>query len=288
MVYLSLVRQGKTHEIKKQMRKIYSYLFVFAIIAIVVSACNSTQKTKKSKQPKAEIATPAQPPQTETALDPKIQNILNAVYANELKFNTFYAKIKTKATIDGRTQSFSTQMRWQKNQKIWLSMTIIGIEGARVLMNKDSIKIIDRLNNRNMLKPISYIQQQAYIELTYNDIEKILLAQPVFINTEKLELVENATENILKSNDSRFATVITLDKQNRIKNIFITDKLKKQTLNSDYSNFILLNGKYFPATRYINIASGSGKFNMEMEFNDIDLAKELSFPFEPNPKYKNE
>ena len=67
-------------------------------------------------------------------------------------------------------------------------MSIIGIEGARVLINKDSIQIIDRLNQRNILKPISYIQKKAYINLTYKDIEKVFLAQPILFNKQKLEI----------------------------------------------------------------------------------------------------
>ena len=167
-------------------------------------------------------------------------------------------------------------------------MTIIGIEGVRVLINKDSIKIIDRLNSRNILKPISYIQSKAYINLTYNDIEKLFLAQPILLNKNKLELVQNPTENILKSYDDRFSTIIKIDKQNKIKNIFITDKLKNQTLNADYTGYVLLGGKYFPKIMKIRVENGGKIFEMSMEFGDLDLAKDLSFPFELNPKYKNE
>ncbi|MCB0513367.1 MAG: DUF4292 domain-containing protein, partial [Bacteroidetes bacterium] len=170
----------------------------------------------------------------------------------------------------------------------WMSMSIIGIEGARVLINKDSIKIIDRLNSRNILKPISYIQSKAYVNLTYNDIEKLFLAQPILINKDKLELVKGDKENLLKSYDDRFATIIKLDKQNRITNIFITDKLKNQTLNSDYADYILLDGKYFPKTRNIKIVNDTKNFEMSMDFGDLDISKDLTFPFQINPKYKNE
>lgn len=273
-------------------------ILLFAII--IISACNSTKKAKKSKHKKPDVtiitpdkekkdSTKIEISQTNIAIkDSTIRNVLNAIYANELKFNTLYSKIKTKATIEDKTQSFTTQLRWHKNKKMWMSMTIIGIEGARVLINKDSIKIIDRLNSRNILKPISYIQSKAYINLTFNDIEKLFLAQPILLNTNKLELVQNLTENILKSNDDRFVTIIKTDKQNRLKNIFVTDKLKNQTLNSDYSDYILLNWKYFPKNRKIRIENGGKVFEMSLEFGDIDLSKELSFPFEINPKYKNE
>ncbi|MCB0511180.1 MAG: DUF4292 domain-containing protein, partial [Bacteroidetes bacterium] len=170
-------------------------IFLFAVIIIV--ACSPTKKAKKSKKKKDDtittvvdtIKTP-EIPKIPSVKDPEIQNILNQIAANELKFTTFYSKVKTKATIDDKTQSFTTQLRWHKYNKIWMSMSIIGIEGARVLINKDSIKIIDRLNSRNILKPISYIQSKAYVNLTYNDIEKLFLAQPILINKDKLELVK--------------------------------------------------------------------------------------------------
>jgi hypothetical protein len=275
---------------------------LYILIFFITLSCNTTKKTKKSKTQDSitqtthsnvvdtikKVTTTTKPTTTSKPIDSKIQKILTAIAANELSFTNFYAKIKTKATIDTKKQSFSTQLRWQKNNKMWMSMSIIGIEGARVLINKDSIKILDRLNQRNILKPISYIQKKAYINLTYLDIEKIFLAQPILINKEKLELTETSTENILKSNDDRFNTIITLDKQNKIKNIFITDKLKNQTLLSEYSEYTLLNNKQFPNERYIKIINGTNIFELNMSFEDIDLSKSLSFPFEPNPKYDNE
>ena len=268
-------------------------IFLFAVIIIV--ACSPTKKAKKSKKKKDDTTTTVvdtiktpEIPKIPSVKDPEIQNIINQIAANELKFTTFYSKVKTKATIDDKTQSFTTQLRWHKYNKIWMSMSIIGIEGARVLINKDSIKIIDRLNSRNILKPISYIQSKAYVNLTYNDIEKLFLAQPILINKDKLELVKGDKENLLKSYDDRFATIIKLDKQNRITNIFITDKLKNQTLNSDYADYILLDGKYFPKTRNIKIVNDTKNFEMSMDFGDLDISKDLTFPFQINPKYKNE
>ncbi|QQR99144.1 MAG: DUF4292 domain-containing protein [Sphingobacteriales bacterium] len=276
---------------------------LYCIISIAIISCNTAKKTTKSKQADSSITTtqknsdttkttkpttPTTTQPTEKPIDAKIQKILDAIASNELQFTNFYSKIKTKATIDQKKQSFTTQLRWLKNKKMWMSMSIIGIEGARVLINKDSIQIIDRLNQRNILKPISYIQKKAYINLTYKDIEKVFLAQPILFNKQKLELSETTTENILKSNDERFNTIITLDKQNNVKSIFITDKLKNQTLLSEYSDHTLLNGKQFPKERYIKIINGPEIFELNMTFDDIDLAKSLTFPFEPNPKYSNE
>lgn len=271
-------------------------VYLFYILLFFIASCSTTKKNHTNKKDAPDSTTTHQEEKNkidtsstlEKNIDPKIQSILNTVANNELQFNFFYAKIKTKATLGNTKQTFTTQLRWHKNNKMWLSMSIIGIEGARALINHDSIKILDRLNQRNILKPISYLQSKAHINLTYLDIEKLFLGQPVFFNKNKLELTETPTENILKYNDERFNTIITLDKQHKIKNIFITDKLKNQTLLSEYNSYNLLNGKQFANERYIKIISGINTFELNMTFEDIDLGKNLSFPFEPNAKYSYE
>ena len=196
--------------------------------------------------------------------------------------------MKTKATWDGRNQSFNTQMRWDKGQKIWMSMTVIGIEGARVMMNRDSVKIMDRLNQRNILKPISYIKQKTFVDLSFADIEKIFLAQLFLVDTTHLTVSESADQIILKSTGTRFAATVILDKSNRIRNINITDTQFKQTIQADYSNYQPVGLKSFPMDRYLKIVSGSYIFELDANFQNIDITKKLSYPFELNPNYKVE
>ena len=261
--------------------------FITIVCSLVIStACQHTHKISKTKTAEKKPVLVQQKPVP--VVSSEIQGMLNAIHANELSFSELVGKMKTKATWEGRTQSFTTQMRWKKGEKIWMSMSVIGIEGARVLMNKDSVKIMDRLNQRNILKPIYFIKQKTFVDLSYADIEKIFLAQLFLIDTTKLELSETADQFILKSAGTRFVATIILDKSRRITNMNITDTQFKQTIQADYSNYQLVGQKSFPMDRYLKIVSGSYIFELDANFQNIDTSKKLSYPFDLNPNYKVE
>ena len=264
------------------------FLFLIAAsLLLFLQACSHSKKASKSKEQEKTTTTTVPTPAT-SATSPKIQAILNAIHANEVVFSELQGKMKTKATWDGRTQSFNTQMRWKKGEKIWMSMSIIGIEGARALINKDSVKVMDRINQRIILKPISYVKEKTQVALSFADIEKIFLAQLFLVDTTHMELTESGNQLILKSSGTRFVSTVILDKSHRITNVNITDIQHKQTIQADYSNYQTVGQKPFPMDRYLKIVSGSYIFELDAKFQSVDITKKLSYPFEINPNYKIE
>lgn len=260
-------------------------LVLLLSLSLLLGACSTSKKATKTKVPKAEVTTPVP---GKSVLPARVLQVLQNIRANELAFTELTGKMKTKANWDGRAQSFNTQLRWKKGQKMWLSMSVIGIEGARVLLNKDSVKIADRLGQRHILKPISYIEQKAHADLSFADIEKFFLGQLFLVDTAHLDVTESADQILLKSNGPRFLSVVTLDKQYRILNVNITDLQQQQSIRADYGNYQSVGAKTFPMDRYLKIVSGTSIFELDAKFQSVDITKTLSYPFDINPNYKIE
>ena len=168
-------------------------------------------------------------------------------------------------------------------------MSIIGIEGARVLITKDSIKIMDKLNSRYILKPLSYIKQKALVDLSFEDIENLFLGQLIFVDAEKTKYVNNATNKTLNSDAVRFLTNVLFNKSTKnIDNIFVTDKQKNQTLESMYSNYQTQLGKPFAMDRELIMKNTKETFELSFKFQSIEAKQNLEYPFSINPKYKIE
>ncbi len=219
-------------------------------------------------------------------LDPNVQAIFTNLKSNELPFKELSAKLKTKVISASLNQSFTTNIRWKKGEKIWLSMSIIGIEGARVLITKDSIKIMDKINNRYILKPLSYIKQKTLVDLTFTDIENLLLGQLIFIDSAKTKYANNPTNITLTSDGTRFLTSILLDKNTKKpSSIFVTDKKYAQTIESIYADYQPQLGKSFSMDRDLKIKSGLEIFQMIAKFQSIEIKQNLEYPFTINSSY---
>src|SRR5947208_3208002 len=65
-------------------------------------------------------------------IDGNAKALLQHLKNNELQFSELTARMKTKVSSPSLNQSFTTNIRWKKGEKIWMSMSIIGIEGGRV------------------------------------------------------------------------------------------------------------------------------------------------------------
>ena len=263
--------------------KIQKLIFIF-ISVIMIAGCHHSKKLKKTEP----INTPAvlNPVVSVPVTDPNVLAAFTHLKNNEIVFKELSAKLKTKVISSNLNQSFTTNIRWKKGEKIWLSMSIIGIEGARVLITKDSIKIMDKINNRYILKPLSFIKQKTLVDLTFSDIENLLLGQLIFTDSSKTKYAANATNITLTSDGNRFLTSILLDKNTKYPtSIFVTDKSYAQTIQSNYDNYQPQLGKSFSMDRDLKIKSGPETFQMIAKFQSIEIKQNLEYPFTINSSY---
>ncbi len=117
------------------------FLLPFLLLFVLVSSCKSTKISSNSVDKKSTIK------QLE-------KNIATANYT----FNNVQAKAKINFNDGKMNQNFTANIRIKDEQTIWLSLTgPFGIEGARVLIEKDRIQILDKLNNAYYDEPFSFI-----------------------------------------------------------------------------------------------------------------------------------
>jgi len=266
--------------------KFIQKLLLICMAAFVFTACHHTKKAAKTTSGTTVTADSTKSVATQPNIDKNVQDVLTTIKNNELPFKELSAKLKTKVVSSSLNQSFTTNIRWKKGEKIWLSMSIIGIEGARVLITKDSIKIMDKINNRYILKPLSYIKQKTLVDLTFTDIENLLLGQLIFTEASKTKYANNATNITLTSDAERFLTSILVDKNTKLPtSLFVTDKKYTQTIESSYANYQPQFGKSFSMDRDLKIKSGLEAFQMTVKFQSIEIKQNLEYPFTINSSY---
>jgi hypothetical protein len=99
--------------------------------------------------------------------------------SNEFNFNTLDAKLTVEATVDSNSNSFTTSLRIKKDSIIWMSISKIGIEAARVLITKDSVRLINRINNQYFKGDFAYISKLLNSPLDYEILQALLVGNSV-------------------------------------------------------------------------------------------------------------
>ncbi|GAB4249856.1 MAG: hypothetical protein Kow0079_02710 [Vicingaceae bacterium] len=203
------------------MNKVLSIILI-ALISIFYS-CKVKEKAEKVKKDKLESRSS--------------KYLLEQLEANEFKFKTISSKATISFTENGKTSSFKTNIRVVKDSAIWVSITpLLGIEMARVLITKDSVKLIDRINNKYFIGTIEYINDQFDTDIDYDMLESLIIGNSVaFENDDK---IRSAIDK------EKHAYIISTVKKRKLKKALDKNKGKKlrrldqiQTIWLDPNNF---------------------------------------------------
>ena len=84
--------------------------------------------------------------------------LIKKLKENEFNFKTISSKAAV-SVIDNANKktSFKVHLRIRKDSIIWMSISKLGIEAARVIITTDSLKLIDRLKKEYFLGDFKYI-----------------------------------------------------------------------------------------------------------------------------------
>ncbi len=250
------------------MSKCLSYLIIVSLL--ILSSCK-TFKKKRVETKKISL-----------------EEVNKKIDLRQFQFDALSAKSKVNASFNGNAQSFNVSFRIKKDSLIWLSASLLGIEGGRALISKDSIKILDRLNKNYVVKPFDYISKAyALPEMDFKTLQDLLVGNLMYYNpadaTVKIDsgvyLVESKKshyQNATKINPGSFDIVSTI----------IQDVVYDQAVTLQYHNYLDVDQQRFSHDRIIEASRGNAKSQININFTKVEVDKALSFPFNVSSKYK--
>lgn len=238
--------------------------------------------------------------------------LLKNVEANELSYNTLYAKrVDVSLVNEKESNSFKALLKIQRDSFIQISVTApLGIEIARVLLTTDSIKFADVYHKKYFLSDYSYLSDKYDAHISYDCIQKILTN--MFFNFEicggganrikkyKLDRVDNGYELSTVEERALSRKIKKLYKKRRKNKDFILilqkilidpqsfrplsmsveDVEEDMGVSVNYEDFKNFSGKIFPGKIMFKLFSGHDKTSFELKFQKI----EFDVPVEPNFK----
>ncbi|MDR0790689.1 MAG: DUF4292 domain-containing protein [Bacteroidales bacterium] len=157
-----------------------------------------------------------------------IQSKQTADKQNQTTFETYTTK------ISGTYNSipFKGQVRLQKDSVIWVSLTGFGFEAARLLMTKDSVFAINKLQKEVLIGDYNTLEQHFGLPLSFAVAQKVLLdtAQSSFKSEKQME-VQFLPQGVTTINRFTFPKQLTTKAKlnNRLEEITI--KFSDQQIN---------------------------------------------------------
>ena len=247
-------------------------LIICCVLAIL--GCKAKKQAMQASRPAA------------TTRDNSISKI-DAIRSSQLSFNTFSGKAKTKLDINGSTNDVTLNIRIQKGQKIWVSVTAIaGIEVARALITPDSLLVINKLQGLYLRKPFGYIYSYASKQINYDSLEALLVgnAIPQLINNDA-KMQADSGRTVISGNLQELVYKLMLGPDMKANHTELADQGAGQSLTVDNSAFIPAANRIMPSQIDMSSVMPKKKVIMNLHYIKADFDQPLEFPFSISSSY---
>ncbi|MDB5275455.1 MAG: hypothetical protein JWR61_410 [Ferruginibacter sp.] len=266
-------------------------LFFYALIAVVsVSSCKTAKKIQTAVAKKDTVSVII----TNTSADDSLKVIraaMSEVKSHKMDFKTFSAKVKVDYQNNkGNQPNITAYVRILKDSLIWVSgyATVFNIEAFRVLINKDSVFLIDKINKQVQYRSIDYLQEVTAIPFDYKTLQDLLIGNPVFFEDSVISYKETESKILLATLGKFFKNLLTIDKSNHYLTHSKLDDVninRNRTADITYSNFENNNGINFSTYREITV-SEKNKLDIQLNYKQWEFNKDLSIIFNIPKNYK--
>lgn len=267
------------------------YLLTICLAAGLLTACRSTKKIQTAiAQKDTTVAAVNVAPSTESDSAKAVRNIYRALDSNRIDYRTFTAKINVDyRDAEGKRYDLNTNLRMVKDSAVWISVNaILGIEAMRMLITRDSVKLLDKQNKVYTARSIDYLQEVTALPLNLRTVQDLLIGNPVFVDSNVVSLSKGADAINMVTLGRWFKTLLTLNAADltlqRIK-LDDADITRSRTAELSYSDYEQRNNMHFATGRRINVVEKK-KLDIALNFKQYGFNEEVSFPFSVPRNFK--
>lgn len=210
-----------------------------------------------------------------------IKSLNQGIKTSAFNYEFFSAKARIQYADKSMNQSFTANIRMQKDKFIWMSLTgPFGIEGARILITKNKVQIIDRINRVYYDQPLSFVSNYVPFEVNLAFLQNMIVANPLQeeMPKQKIEEVENkylAMGN-LGSVGSIYYILPELFKYHKVQ---MNDKKQNREIVMDFDDYNLLDAFHFPFQRNYVFTDNGNKVSINMNFAKAKIEDKLDYSF---------
>jgi hypothetical protein len=203
----------------------------------------------------------------------------------EIDFEYFHGKARLSFKDEKREREVKANIRIRKDSVIWMNFTVIGLQGGRVLINKDSITILSNVNNEYYVYTYPDLSKRFNFQINYHVVQAAILGNLIMPSIEKKNLVTEGNFDLL--NKTQGPVSIKNFINNTTKKLEKVEMMESSSGNSikiNYGNFQAVHNKSFAFNNVINIVyktlSTVSNNTISLEYNSAEVGdKELRFPF---------
>jgi hypothetical protein len=230
-----------------------------------------------------------------------VEELVHQMELNKFRFDWLVLKANVTLSIDDKVNSFSASIRMKKDSVVWMSLSALGIEAARVIITPDSIKMLDRVNSKYFAKGFSSVNSLLKVNVDFDMLQCLLVGnhssnrdekklrssyvdeQLYILSTLRKRQLKRAMEQ--KENDKKITRDIWREPAGfRITKLSIEDNKTDRELVATYGSFMETERGRLAQKISIRVKSEKPAM-LEADYTKFTLDKAQETPFSIPEKY---
>lgn len=207
----------------------------------------------------------------------------------ELNFDNFQGKSRMVLRDANKERDVKAHIRIRKDSVIWMSFNVIGVQGGKALINKDSITIVSTIDKEYYVFDYADLSKRFNFAIDYNVIQSAMLGNLVIPRTAEDEVVQESSMYLLKQQSGTISVINYVNAASmKIEKVELKEGNSSNSLVINYSNFQPVGTTLFPYNGTINIfyKTLSGLLNTAIifEYNKAEVGDKDKIPSFNIPK----
>lgn len=263
------------------------YLYLILLVTTFFTACRSTRPIQTVIRPRDTAAVAVTPPAADNRRQDSlryIRSLMAGLDSNRIRFSTFSAKVNVDySTSDGKKYDINAIVRMQRDSAIWISANaLLGIEALRVLVTRDSVKVLDKLNKTYTARSVDYLQEVTALPLNLSTLQDLIAGNPVFLDSSATSYTASGDGTVtLLALGRFFRHLITVSAADRLplrSKLDDVDPIRVRTAELIYEDYGNESGRRFSRKRSITV-SEKKRLDIRLDFKGVEFDGAVSFPF---------
>jgi hypothetical protein len=218
------------------------------------------------------------------------------VRATNSTFLFLNAKGKAQVSMKGEKQGANLSFRMRRDSIIWVTAGLLGVEGVRAVLTRDSVRVINKLEKTYFTGGYDYLSKLLNVPVSFDQMQALLLGDylPAPAGTAPTVAAEEAGRQRVSYPLAGVLVERLLQAgTGRVQQLKVSDAATKRNLTVDYTDFRPLDQPVnlpFAHAMFIQAQQpASGVVTAAINFTKVNVGRErLAFPFAVPKGYKRQ
>ena len=209
----------------------------------------------------------------------------------QIDFGYLHGRARLVFKDEKKEREVKAAIRIRKDSVIWMTFSVIGVQGGKALINKDSITIVSTVDKEYYVFDYEELSKRFNFKIDYSVIEAAMLGNPIKSNSGESEIgQEGDRDKMVQKEGSVTIKSLINPILKKIEYVELVEATTNNILKVEYSNFQPLGDKNFAYNGVVNVfyktAAGIINNTITIEYNKAEVGnKELKFPFKIPQRY---